>query len=73
VKLTKRNSLWVVDYPRFLSRVLRWQKEQRSTIRQNKLNSLILRCTEHERLREIDTTSVINKFAVEKSRKCNLK
>jgi len=28
---------------------------------------------EHELLCEIDTTSIINEFAMEKSRKCNLK
>jgi len=52
---------------------LRWQNEQRSTIRQNKLNSLILSSIEHERLCEIDSINIINKFAMAKSRKCNLK
>jgi len=36
---------------------LRWQNEQRSIIRQNKLKTLILSSIEHERLREIDSTS----------------
>jgi len=42
-------------------------------MRQNKLNSLILKSIEHELLCEIDITCIINKFAVGKSRKCNLK
>jgi len=37
------------------------------------LNSLILSNTEHERLCEINTTSIINKFAIEKCTKYSLK
>jgi len=44
-----------------------------STISQNMLNSLILKNTEHERLCEIDTISIINKFAIAKCTKYNLK
>jgi len=44
-----------------------------STIGQNKLRSLILKSIEHERLYEIDTTGIINKFDMEKSRNHNFK
>jgi len=40
----------------------------RSTIRQNKLNSLILKSMGHGRLREIDATSIINKSVMAKPR-----
>jgi len=52
---------------------LRWQNEQRSTIRQSKLNGLILKSIRHELLCQIETTSVIKKFAMAKSWKCHLK
>lgn len=38
---------------------------------QNRLNNLILMSIEHELLREIDISSIINIFAHVKSRKCN--
>ena len=60
-----------VEIGHFLN--VRSYDEQRRTIRQNMPNSLIPKRTEHEYLCEIDTTSVINKFAMAKSRKCNLK
>jgi len=45
----------------------------RSTIRQNKPNNLILKSIiEDEVLCEIETASIINKFAMIKSRKCYL-
>jgi len=40
----------------------------------NKLNNMVLKSIEQERLCDIDTTtSNINKIAMAKSRKCNLK
>jgi len=47
--------------------------EQRSTMRQNRLNNLNLKNIEHKLLYELDTISIINKFGLAKSRKCNLK
>jgi len=38
---------------------------KRAPLERNKLSSLILKSIEHEHLREIDSTSFINKFAVE--------
>ena len=39
---------------------------------QNRLNNLTLKSIEHELLHEIDISSVINKFAHAKFRKCNI-
>ena len=47
--------LTVVENCYFLK--LRWYNEQRNTIRQNKLNGLILKSIKHELLCEIETTN----------------
>ena len=39
---------------------------------QNRLNSLTLMSIGHELLPQVDISSIINKFAHAKSRKCNL-
>jgi len=58
---------------RTFSKLKMLTKQQRTTVRQNRLNSLILKSIEHKVLCEIDVTSIINKFTMAKSRKCNRK
>lgn len=56
---------------RSFSKLKRIKNELRSTMGQNRLNNLTLMSIEHELLREIDISSIINKFAHAKSRKSN--
>jgi len=50
---------------------LRWQNEQTSSNRQNKLNIQILKSIEHHHACETYITSIINNITMAKSTKCN--
>ena len=57
---------------RSFSKHKRIKNELRSTMRQDRLNHLLLMSLEHEVLREIDLTELIDKFAKIKTRKMPL-
>jgi len=54
---------------RSFSRLKLIKSQMRSTVGQERLNSLALMCIEHEVLKRVDFDPVINEFSARKSRK----
>ena len=54
---------------RSFSKLRRVKNEQRTSMRQDRLNNLSVLSIEHELLREIDASAIIDKFSASKARR----